>query len=66
LIDFLSPQNLQSVTAELELEDICCGELSFGEFLKSIIDLEVSTYGESFTVLQAAAKCLQLEDLFII
>jgi hypothetical protein len=68
LIDFLSAsQNLQSITAELKLEDFCCGNLSFGGFLKRIINLEVSTYGESFTVLQEAAKCLQQDkSLFLI
>ena len=67
-VDFVSAsENLQSVTAELRLKDFCGGKLPFGEFLKRIIYLDGSAYGESLAVLQEAAKCLQQEeDLFLI
>ncbi|XP_076226110.1 uncharacterized protein LOC116426667 isoform X1 [Nomia melanderi] len=67
-LDFLSiSTNLQSIIAELELEDFCCGKLSFHEFLKKIVDLDVSTYGANLAALQEVAKCLQQEnDLFLI
>ena len=68
IVDFLNAsQNLRAITDELKLHDFCRGELSVVEFLQRIIGLEDSTYGESLTVLQEAARSLQQErDLFFI
>jgi CRISPR/Cas system-associated endoribonuclease Cas2 len=67
--DFLSSsESLQSVIAELQLEDFCRDKSSFNELLERIIKLEVcGDYGENVTALQEVAKCLQQEeDLFLI
>ena len=66
-VDFLrASQNLRSIIAELKLGDFCRGELPFGELLERIRNLEGNTCGESRTVLQEAAECLQQEeDLFL-
>ena len=68
IVDFLNAsENLRSITFELKLEDFCRGELPSAEFLQRIIGLEESTYDESLTVLQEAARSLQQErDLFFI
>ncbi|AGJ99856.1 MULTISPECIES: DEAD/DEAH box helicase [unclassified Wolbachia] len=67
-VDFLSSsKNLQSIIAELELEDFCRGDLSFDELINNIMKLEVDTYGENLIVLKKVTESLkEKEDLFLI
>nr|XP_034172188.1 uncharacterized protein LOC117600634 isoform X2 [Osmia lignaria] len=66
-VNFLSfSKSLQSIVAELELEDFYRGYLSFDELIDNIMKLEVDIYGENLTVLQEATEGLKEEDLFLI
>jgi hypothetical protein len=68
VVDFLSTsENLQLITAELKLKDVCYGKLPFNELLERIMKLEVSVYGKNLTALREVSTCLQQEkDLLLI
>ncbi|UXX40581.1 hypothetical protein [Wolbachia endosymbiont of Oryzaephilus surinamensis] len=66
-VNFLSfSKSLQSIIAELELEDFYRGNLSFDELINNIMKLEVGIYGENLIVLQEATEGLKEEGLFLI